>query len=105
MKVVVTSLFGDGFEESLKEEFPDLDLVFVSSEEDQAREIKDANAFMGAPSRDVFIQADHLQWLHCPGTGIDTLTPITELVDSDVVLTNARGPHTCLLYTSPSPRD
>ena len=94
MKVVVTSLFGDGFEQSLKKEFPDLDLVFVSSEEDQAREIKDANVFMGAPSRDVFIQADHLQWLHCPGTGIDTLTPITELVDSDVVLTNARGPHT-----------
>tara|TARA_B100001179_G_scaffold160352_1_gene117431 strand:- start:1173 stop:2126 length:954 start_codon:yes stop_codon:yes gene_type:complete len=94
VKVVVTSLFGDGFEQSLKKEFPDLDLVFVSSEEDQAREIKDANVFMGAPSRDVFIQADHLQWLHCPGTGIDTLTPITELVDSDVVLTNARGPHT-----------
>ena len=63
MKVVVTSLFGDGFEQSLKKEFPDLDLVFVSSEEDQAREIKDANVFMGAPSRDVFIQADHLQWL------------------------------------------
>ena len=51
MKVVVTSLFGDGFEQSLKDEFPDVALVFVSSEEDQAREIKDAHAFMGAPSR------------------------------------------------------
>ena len=45
MKVVVTSLFGDGFEQSLKKEFPDLDLVFVSSEDVQARDLKDANVF------------------------------------------------------------
>ena len=94
MKVVVTSLFGDGFENSLLEEFPDLDLVFVSNEEDQAREIKDADVFMGEPTREVFIEAQRLRWLHCPGAGINKLTPITELVDSDVVLTNARGPHT-----------
>ena len=93
MKVVVTGLFGDGFEESLNSEFPDVDFVFAASEEDQAREIKDADAYMGMPSREVFIAADHLRWLHCPGTGIDKFTEIPEIVDSDVVLTNARGPH------------
>ena len=67
--------------------------VFVTSEEDQAREIKDADVLMGTPSRDVFLAADHLRWMHCPGTGIDKLTSIPEIVDSDVVLTNARGPH------------
>ncbi|MCE2456408.1 MAG: D-2-hydroxyacid dehydrogenase [Dehalococcoidia bacterium] len=93
MKVVVTSLFGDGFEDSLTSEFPSVEFVFATSQEDQAREIKDADAYLGAPNRDVFLAADHLRWLHCPGTGIDKLTEIPEIVDSDVVLTNARGPH------------
>ena len=74
MKVVVASLFGDGFEESLTEEFPELDFVFAASEEDQAAEIKDADVFMGSPSRNVFLASDRLRWLHCPGTGIDKLT-------------------------------
>ena len=94
MKVVVTSLFGDGFEESLRGEFGDVEFAFAASEEEQAREIKDADVFMGSPSRGVFLAADHLRWMHCPGTGIDKLTEIPEVVDSDVVLTNARGPHT-----------
>ena len=93
MKVVVTSLFGDGFEQGLAEDFPDVEFVFAASEDEQAREIKDADAFMGTPSRDVFLAADRLRWLHCPGTGIDKLTAIPEVADSDVVLTNARGPH------------
>jgi len=58
MKVVVTSLLGDGFEESLLEEFPSLDLVFALTEEDQAKEIRDADVFMGEPTRDVFIEAN-----------------------------------------------
>ena len=94
MKVVVTSLFGDGFEESLRGEFVDVEFAFAASEDEQAREIKDADVFMGSPSRGVFLAADHLRWMHCPGTGIDKLTEIPEVVDSDVVLTNARGPHT-----------
>ena len=94
MKVVVAGLLGDGFEESLREEYPEVEFAFVVSEEDQAREIKDADVYMGMPSREVFVAADHLRWLHCPGTGIDKYAEIPELVDSDVVLTNARGPHT-----------
>ncbi len=93
MKVVVTGLLGDGFEESLRGEFSDLEFVFAASEDEQAREIKDADVFMGTPSRDVFLAAERLRWLHCPGTGIDKLTEIPEIVDSDVALTNARGPH------------
>ena len=93
MKVVVASLFGSGFEERLTEEFPEVDFVFAASEEDQAAEIKDADVFMGSPSRSVFLASDRLRWLHCPGTGIDKLTSIPEIVNSDVVLTNARGSH------------
>ena len=94
MKIVVAGLFGEGFEDSLRDEFPGVEFAFAVSDEEQAREIKDADAYMGMPSREVFVAADHLRWLHCPGTGIDKYTEIPELVDSDVVLTNARGPHT-----------
>ena len=93
MKIVIAGLFGDGFENSLTSEFPGVDFAFASSEEDQAREIEDADAFMGSPSRETFRAARRLRWMHCPGTGIDKLTAIPEVVDSDVVLTNARGPH------------
>ncbi len=93
MKIVVAGLLGEGFEESLRSEFGEVEFAFAVSEEEQAREIKDADAYMGMPSREVFVAADRLRWLHCPGTGIDKYTEIPELVDSDVVLTNARGPH------------
>ena len=93
MKVVIAGLFGDGFEDGLASEFPGVDFAFASSDADQAREIADADAFMGSPSREVFRAARRLRWMHCPGTGIDKLTAIPEVVDSDVVLTNARGPH------------
>ena len=73
MKVVIASLFESGFEDSLTEEFPGVDFVFASSEEDQAAEIKAADVYMGSPSRDVFLASDRLRWLHCPGTGIDKL--------------------------------
>ena len=93
MKIVVAGLFGDGFEDSLTSEFPNLQFAFAPSEDEQAREIKDADVFLGTPSRAVFLASDRLRWMHCPGTGIDKLTEIPEVVDSDVVLTNARGPH------------
>ena len=93
MKVLVTGLFGDGFEEGLVSEFGDVEFVFAAGEDEQAREIVDADAILGTPSREVFRAAQRLRWMHCPGTGIDKLTAIPEVVNSDVVLTNARGPH------------
>ena len=44
-----------GFEESLREEFGELEFVFAVSEDEQAREMKDADVFMGSPSREVFL--------------------------------------------------
>src|SRR5207249_7314414 len=49
--------------------------------------------FYGQPTREAFLAAKRLRWIHEPGTGIDKYQAIPELVASDVVLTNARGPH------------
>ena len=38
--------------------------------------------------------ATRLRWVHNPGMGIDRLMKVPEIVASDVVITNAPGPHT-----------
>lgn len=81
------------FVSELRAAFPDADIQPAASEEEQMALIRDADAFYGRPSRDVFLAADKLRWIHNPGTGIDRLTAISEIVESDVVITNARGPH------------
>ena len=74
-------------------QFPNATIVVATGAENQIREIADADAIYGLPSRDVFRAARKLRWIHNPGTGIDTIRSIPELVDSDVILTNALGPH------------
>ena len=54
----------------------------------------DADAFMGAPSRAAFLAARRLKWVHSPGMGMDPVAMVPEMVESDVVFTNAPGPHT-----------
>lgn len=59
------------------------------------RAIKGAQAlflwdFFSSAVRDVWPQADRLEWIHVAAAGVDTLM-FDELADSDVVVTNARG--------------
>lgn len=81
------------FVDELRERFPNVTFEMAIEIEDQKQAIKDADVYYGWPTRDVFLQASKLNWIQCPGTGIDDLTNISELVDSDVVVTNCRGPH------------
>ena len=81
------------FVKELRATFPDADIQPAASQEEQMDLIRDADAFYGRPSREVFMAANKLRWIHNPGTGIDQLTAISEIVESDVVITNARGPH------------
>ena len=93
MKVVMASMLSDEFLSDLRATFPDVTFQEAPSDEEQRAHIQDADVFFGWPSREVFRAAERLRWLHCPGTGIDRITEVPELVNSDVVLTNARGSH------------
>ena len=74
--------------------FPEVAFRFAPTVDDEVREIVDADAFHGQPSRQAFLAARQLRWIHEPGTSIDPYRgAIPELVESAVVLTNARGPH------------
>ena len=79
--------------QQLKEKHPDVTFIEAGTVAQQVEQIRDCEVFYGWPSRDVFLAGTQLKWVHCPGTGVDQLTRLRELVESDVVVTNARGPH------------
>lgn len=96
LKIVMTMSGGsasDKFISDLRSEFPDLTFVPAPTPQEQLREIVDADVLVGLPSREVFLAAKRLQWIHETGTGIDRIMKVPELVESDVILTNALGPH------------
>lgn len=96
MKVLMTNAhLGDGFGEQLQTEFPDVEFLTAMSVEEQLSAAGDADVICGWPdSPEVVEAASRLRWIHCPGTGIDKImAELPSLADSDVVLTNARGPH------------
>src|SRR5437899_238045 len=94
MKVVVSQyLLTDEFLRDLRESFFDVSIQPARTVTEEIREIADADVFEGEPSPEVFAAAKRLRWIHHPGTGIDWIRRIPELATSDVILTNARGPH------------
>ncbi len=96
MKVVVTMQEGRGtdqFIDELRADFPGVEFVLVHSGSDQLREIPDADVLVGRPSAEAFRAAKQLRWIHEMGTGIDQYVSVEGLIESDVTLTNALGPH------------
>lgn len=99
MKVVLESRKGGGnlvteeFIVKLQTEFPDVEFKVASKLDEAIEASVDAEIFFGWPQREIFLNPHKLKWVHCPGAGINELTEIPELVDSDIVVTNARGPH------------
>jgi phosphoglycerate dehydrogenase-like enzyme len=93
MKVLIAFHIGEGFLEDLRGTFPQVEFRSAMTVEQQLREVVDADVFFGMPKGEVLLAAKRLRWLHCPGTGIDQIASIPQLVNSDVVVTNARGAH------------
>jgi phosphoglycerate dehydrogenase-like enzyme len=94
MKVVIASThLGERFIDELRAEFPSIRFVPAYTPADAAREARDADVFFGWPDRRTFETARVLQWIACPGAGVDRIVAVEEIVNSTVVLTNAPGPH------------
>lgn len=82
------------FIEQLKSRFPDITFEAGGSNEEQLTQVVDAEVYHGWPQREVFLAAKNMKWLHVPGTGIDDgIFGTPELSDSDIIVTNCRGPH------------
>ncbi len=93
MKMVLGYCEGD-LRERLAEEFPGHEFVEAPTVARQLEEVGDADAFYGWPGREVFLASGRLRWIQCGGTGVDVVLATAEVADSDVVLTNMKGPHT-----------
>jgi phosphoglycerate dehydrogenase-like enzyme len=92
MKIVLTNM--DDLVDELRATYPDVTFETADDLEEQKLQIRDADAYMGWPEQDVFLEGKKLRWVHVGSTGIDRLrTMVPAMIDSDVVLTNTRGPH------------
>lgn len=93
MKIVLGSQPDAARLDQLRADYPSVAFVVADSPEAIRREIVDADAFYGIPSRDQYLAATRLRWIQTPIAGIEFVQRVPELVASDVVLTNARGAH------------
>ena len=93
MKIVLGSRPSDARLDSFRLAYPDVTFVATSTDDETLREIADADAFFGFPSREEYRAAKKLRWIQAPSAGIEFVREVPELIDADVVLTNARGAH------------
>ncbi len=94
MKVVLTKTEGFkhfGLLDDL--DVPGIELVKVTTPEELAAEIPDAEVFYGFPNADILREGKALRWIQAPSAGVNFLQHVKELVDNDIVLTNTRGAH------------
>ena len=77
----------------LNASFPGVDLVTTTTPEGLSEHIRDAEVFHGFLTEELFNQAKQLRWFQLPGAGIDSTLKIPGFPESDVILTNTRGPH------------
>jgi phosphoglycerate dehydrogenase-like enzyme len=94
MKVVLASNhLGAEYPARLQAEFPDVDFAYALTHEGQLEAARHADVFFGWPDAAIFEAASNLQWIACPGTGVDKIVEIPAIRDSDIPLTNAPGAH------------
>lgn len=77
----------------LSQQYPDVTFDLCTERKNIADKIGDAEVFIGWLSRDDFLAAKKLKWIQSPSTGADHFLQISELKQSDVILTNVRGAH------------
>ena len=93
-KVVIGSdHLGREFIDELRGLHPEVEFVAAYEEPEQQDAASDADVFFGWPSLASFQAARQLKWMACPGTGVDKIVAIPEIVASGIPLTNAPGAH------------
>jgi phosphoglycerate dehydrogenase-like enzyme len=81
------------FDQRLREDFPQLEVVRLDSENDTIEDWIDADAALTWSLRPKQLErAKRLQWIHCPAAAVNQLL-FPEFIASDVILTNGRDVH------------
>ena len=77
----------------IEREYPEVEFVYCPERDELIDAIADADIYLGWITRDVYLAAKKLRWIQSPSSGINYYLAIPELVESDVLLTSARGTH------------
>ncbi len=74
----------------LKEDFPEIEVVYLKTKDNLLKEIKDTDIYFGwFPGREALSHAKKLKWVHTPQIGVGRFLSVEGFVDK-VLLTNAR---------------
>jgi phosphoglycerate dehydrogenase-like enzyme len=77
----------------LQQTFPDVEFVQLPNDRKLAREIADADVFIGWSLRPQFLASTKkLKWIHSPAAAVNQLLS-PELVRSEIIVTNSTGVH------------
>lgn len=94
MRIAVGTEMKDTEIDRLRSALPEVTLLPLAIAADPLDAVRGADAYLGRIDPEVFRQAgQHLRWVHSIGAGIETLSGIPELVESDITVTNTRGAH------------
>jgi phosphoglycerate dehydrogenase-like enzyme len=86
---------------ALQAQYPDIKFVHCTDRGEQlARELADADIYMGWLSREHFLGAPNLKWIQSPSSGVNYYLDIPEIVEGDVLLTSASGTHAAAVADS-----
>ncbi len=97
MKLVFANFFPfppeycEAIKVELEKEFPMVDFVLTTTDEDALREIVDADAVYGRLTPELLAAAKQLKWLQSPMANPPSGFFFPELTEHPVVVTNARG--------------
>ena len=81
------------FAERLRQQFPQLDVVYLSTPDEAQAQLRDSEIAVTVSLRpEQFLAAKQLRWIHSPAAAVNELMS-PELVNSDVIITNGRDVH------------
>lgn len=91
--VVGSDHLGEDFPNILQGLFPEANFIKAFDEKDQLNQISNAKVFFGFPSEKLIQCGSNLQWIACPGTGIDKIIKNSKYLDPKITITNAPIAH------------
>ncbi|MBK89668.1 MAG: hypothetical protein CL772_00640 [Chloroflexi bacterium] len=91
--IIGSDHLGENFPDLLQDLFPEANFIKAFDEKNQLIHIQNADVFFGFPSEKLIENGSHLQWIACPGTGIDKIINNAKSLSTKTIITNAPLAH------------
>ena len=93
MKVLLTAPYMHHNLDQWRKEFPQVEFLTGQTAQEVIAVAGEAEVAFGPVSRELFLAAPKLRWIQSGSAGVEWMQPVTELKESDVIVTNTRGAH------------